>query len=62
MFLLDEEAVAERLVRMGELTKGALRWDESSGMRQLYAHNLEKLDMWDILRSLYRRDMAGVAA
>ena len=62
VFLLDEEAVAERLVRMGELTKGALSWDESSGMRQLYAHNLEKLDMWDILRSLYRRDMAGVAA
>ena len=62
VFLLDEEAVAERLVRLDDLTEGALRWDESSGMRQLYAHDLESLDMWETLRSLYRRDMVGAAA
>lgn len=46
VFLLDEEAVAERLVRLDALTDGALRWDESSGMRQLYAHKLDAVDEW----------------
>lgn len=62
VFLLDEEAVAERLVRLDALTEGALRWDESSGMRQLYAHDLDRLDMWQCLRSMYLRDMAAAAA
>lgn len=62
VFLLDEEAVAERLVRLDSLTEGALRWDESSGMRQLYAHDLERLDRWKYLKLMYGRDMAGAAA
>ncbi|MGU3456037.1 DUF4007 family protein [Brevundimonas sp. M1A4_2e] len=62
VFLMDEEAVAERLVRLDELTKGALRWDESSGMRQLYAPGLAILDKNEILKSFYARDMEIMAA
>jgi hypothetical protein len=62
VFLLDEETVAERLIRLDALTDGALRWDESTGLRQLYAHDLDGLDMWKIIRTMYLRDMAAVAA
>jgi hypothetical protein len=62
VFLLDEDAVAERLARLESLTDGALRWDESSGMRQLYAPGLEGLDGPSFLRGMYERDMQGLAA
>lgn len=62
VFLLDEESVAERLIRMDEITGGALRWDESAGMRQLYAPGLTDIDSWSVLRSLYARDMKELAA
>ncbi|PBB81235.1 hypothetical protein CK218_12775 [Mesorhizobium sp. WSM3879] len=62
VFLLDEEAVAERLIRLDALTDGALRWDESSGMRQLYAHNLDDIDEWVVLRAMFRRDLRSAAA
>nr|WP_166179458.1 DUF4007 family protein [Altererythrobacter segetis] len=62
VFLLDEEAVADRLARLEPLSEGMLRWDESSGMRQLYMHNAEQLDRWDVLREMYRRDMQALAA
>ena len=61
VFLLDEESVAERLSRMDELTKSALRWDESTGMRQLYVQQVEAADGWAALRDLYARDMALAA-
>lgn len=62
VFLQGEEAVAERLVRLDALTDGALRWDESSGMRQLYAHNLDVIDEWATLRAMFKRDLRSVAA
>lgn len=62
VFLLDEEAVADRLARMEALSDGKLRWDESSGMRQLYMHDAEALDRWQILSHMYARDMRAVAA
>jgi hypothetical protein len=62
VFLLDEEAVAERLVRLDALTGSDLRWDESSGMRQLYAHNREAIDVWSFLRRMFKRDMGSLAA
>lgn len=61
-FLLDEEAVAERLVQLEALTDGAVRWDESSGMRQLYGHKLEAIDEWALLRAMYERDLHKAAA
>lgn len=60
VFLLDEEAVADRLARMEAQTGGALRWDESSGMRQIYAHDLD-LDRWAIARSLFEMRKARAA-
>jgi hypothetical protein len=62
VFLLDEEAVAERLVHLDTLTDGAVRWDESSGMRQLYGHKLEAIDEWALLRQMYDRDLHRAAA
>ncbi|MNE31458.1 hypothetical protein D3C80_1250280 [compost metagenome] len=57
MFLLDEESVAERLSRLEELTDAALTWDESSGMRQIYAPRLNDIDAYRLLERLYARDM-----
>lgn len=62
VFLLDEEAVADRLARLESLSGGRLRWDESSGMRQLYVHNTYELDKWALLRQMYARDMRALAA
>ena len=44
VFLMDEESIAERLAAADDLTQGAIRWDESTGMRQVYANNLEAID------------------
>ncbi len=54
VFLLDEETVAERLARLADLTRGAVRWDESTGMRQVYAPDLTKLDPLRYITPLYR--------
>jgi hypothetical protein len=62
VFLLDEEGVANRLARLETLSREKLRWDESSGMRQLYMQDAETLDRWQILRQMYQADMQGIAA
>lgn len=62
VFLLDEESVAERLISASGLTRGAIRWDESSGMRQVYAHDLRALDPIRLLQRMYRRRQRGHAA
>jgi len=35
VFLLDENDLADRLMRIDEVTEGALRWSETSGMKQI---------------------------
>jgi hypothetical protein len=62
VFLLDEDAVADRLVRLEGITDGAFNWDESSGMRQLYAPGLEQLDADMILGRMYERDMREIVS
>lgn len=62
VFLLDEEGVADRLARLEPLSRETLRWDESSGMRQLYMHDAGELERWEVLREMYRRDMQAIAA
>lgn len=54
VFLLDEETVAERLARLGDLTKGAVRWDESTGMRQVYAPDVMSIDPMSYIERIYR--------
>ena len=55
VFLLDEETVAERLARLSDLTRGAVRWDELTGMRQVYAADVMTLDPMIFAERLYRR-------
>lgn len=62
IFLLDEESVAERLVAATDLTSGAIRWDESTGMRQVYAHDLQPVDPFSLLRAMYQRMRKARAA
>ncbi len=62
VFLLDEDSVAERLASAADLTGGAIRWDESTGMRQVYAHDLDGLDPLGLLRGMYRQTRAARAA
>lgn len=54
VFLLDEDSVAERLASMADLTGGAIRWDESTGLRQVYAHDLSSVDEFKHVRDLYK--------
>lgn len=53
VFLLDEESVSERLAKLSDLTKGAVRWDESTGMRQVYAPGVTSLDPLAYVGRLY---------
>jgi hypothetical protein len=62
VFLMDEEAVAGRLARLDRISSEKLRWDESSGMRQLYMHDAGSVDRWDILREMYKQDLRAIAA
>jgi hypothetical protein len=55
VFLLDEESVADRLASVADLSRGAIRWDESTGMRQVYAHDLQAIDEIELLRGMYGR-------
>lgn len=61
VFMLDEETVAERLSRLTELTNGAVAWDESTGMRQVYAPNIMSLDPFHYIENLYRPVKARAA-
>jgi hypothetical protein len=63
VFLLDEESVVDRLIRLAELTDGTLHWDESTGMRQVYAaKRIEQLDPMSYLARLYSRNAQREAA
>ena len=62
VFLLDEESVAERLANMSDLTSGAIRWDESAGLRQLYVHDLASLKPLSLIRDFYKASLHRRAA
>lgn len=62
VFLMDEDSVAERLAAAADLTRGAIRWDESTGMRQVYAHDLKGIKSFELLKSMYRRTSRALAA
>ena len=53
VFLMDEESVAERLANMADLTRNRIRWDESTGMRQVYAQDISSIDPLEFVRGLY---------
>ncbi len=53
VFLMDEESVAERLANMSDLTGNRIRWDESTGLRQVYAQDIASIDPLQFVRGLY---------
>lgn len=56
VFLLDEESLAERLERIGEITSGALAWDEGAGLRQVSARaDVVGIEPMRLLANLYPR-------
>ncbi len=62
VFLLDEESVAERLANMADMTANAIQWDESTGLRQVYAQDIASVDSLQFLRRLYAAaDLARAA-
>lgn len=62
VFLLDEESVAERLANMADLTDGAIRWDESTGLRQVYAQHIASVDALESIRDLCQAALHARAA
>ena len=62
VFLLDEESVAERLAEMSDLTDGVIRWDESTGLRQVYASDPSAVEPLDHIRNLYKITLHARAA
>jgi len=54
IFLLDEDDLAERLIRVETLTKGAIAWSETAGLKQIVRHvELAKIDITNILHRDY---------
>lgn len=63
VFLLDEESVVERLISLGDLTEGAIWWDESAGMRQVRSsRRVDQIDGMKFLRRLYAPATSARAA
>jgi hypothetical protein len=52
VFKLDEESVVDRLIRVGEITRGALSWSETAGLKQVMRK--KPLDEVAVLRRAYR--------
>ena len=53
-FQLDEDTLAEYLDRLESLTDGALRYDETAGMKQVYRNR--KIDPMELLQQYYRNN------
>jgi hypothetical protein len=62
VFLLDEESVAERLAAMPDLTSGAIYWDESTGLRQVYVNDLAAAKPLHHIGRLYKTTLHARAA
>jgi len=59
VFKLDEESVVRRLVRIGDITLGALDWSETAGLKQVVRK--KSLDEVMVLRGAYRNEHRLVA-
>jgi len=58
-FKLDENAVTERLMRIDEVTAGALRWSDTAGVKNVALHSKEDLNAlkYRILSFAYQTDV-----
>ncbi len=55
IFQLDEDALVEYLEGLESLTDGALRYDETAGMKQVYRYR--KIDPMELLHKYYRSNL-----
>lgn len=51
VFKLDENSVAERLMRLGDVTRGAMTWSETAGLKQMVRRR--PLDEVEMLRQAF---------
>ncbi|MEN7528916.1 DUF4007 family protein [Cupriavidus sp. DL-D2] len=54
VFKLDEDSVADRLSKIEDITRGALKWTDTAGVRQVALSNDELLEEENILGILVR--------
>ena len=52
-FKLDEEAIAQALFLLSDLTGGKLAWTDSAGLRQVHRHTLSAEDRKEMVRRAY---------
>ncbi len=53
VFKLDEESIAQRLIRLADFTDGKLAWTDSAGLRQVYKKELTDNDRNEMVRKAY---------
>ena len=53
-FLLDENDVVDRLTNIEDITSGALRWSETTGLKQVVKNSASALDLESALRFMER--------
>lgn len=63
VFLLDEDALLERLGQIDQLSRGKIAWSETAGLRQIIFHeDPAKIDALKYVASAYRgRSLASLA-
>jgi len=59
VFKLDEESVVDRLMRMADVTHGALAWSETAGLKQVVRKG--DLDEATVLKQCYRTARSAAA-
>ena len=60
VFMLDEQALGERLLVLEEHTKGVFSWSETAGLRQiLRTRFLEDSDTYELIKNEYKSIFSG---
>lgn len=60
VFLLSEDDLADRLLRIESLTKGALSWSETAGLKQVVRKkDLPKIDTSELIKKDYLESFKG---
>lgn len=53
VFKLDEESIAQRLIRLADFTGGMIVWTDSAGLRQVHRKPMSKEDCKELIRRAY---------
>lgn len=60
VFKLDEDSVITRLMRLGDITGGALQWTDTAGLRQV--QRIAEIDSLALVAAAYGHDLMAHAA